>query len=273
MRYCGNTLDIHGGGEDLIFPHHENEIAQSEAASGRPFVRYWLHNGFVNIDQEKMSKSLGNFFTIKEVLQNFNPESVRLFLLSTHYRSPIDFSDQNLKDAERARRRIYHLLQKVERALAAAEDPLEAESLPEEVEKQVGDMIPRFEEAMNDDFNSARALGGLFEIVRTLNGFLKDNKGAPGPKARRLLRQFQENLASMGTVLALFLEPPDRVLKGPVPGETLSPEVIEEKISRRIEARQSKDWAAADKIRDELAGQGVILKDHPDGTTDWERNR
>jgi cysteinyl-tRNA synthetase len=270
----GDTLDIHGGGKDLIFPHHENEIAQSEAATGKPFAKYWLHNGFVNIDQEKMSKSLGNFFTIKEVLDQFNPEAVRLFLLTTHYRSPIDFSDQNLKDAERARRRVYNLLQEVEDFLSGDEGSADQSARPDSsVSKLVDDMFPRFEEAMDDDFNTARALGSLFEVVRSLNGFLKKTGGQRNAESSAMLLKFQQNMQTIGSVVGLFQDPPAQVLRGGGESSALSPEEIEEKISLRLEARKNKDWSEADRIRDELAGKGVLLKDRPDGTTDWEWNR
>ncbi len=273
QAHLGVTFDIHGGGTDLIFPHHENEIAQSEAATGCPVVRYWLHNGCVNIDQEKMSKSLGNFFTIKDVLARFDPEAVRLFLLLTHYRSPIDFSDQNLKDAERARRRVYNLLAEVARRVELGADP-DAAAAPDDaplaVDRQVGEMLSQFEVAMDDDFNTARALGHIFETVRLLNGFLQDRSAAPSPEVLRVLTSFRENLRKIGAVLGLFQEAPEAVLKGSA--EQGSAE-IEAEIARRLAARKRKDWAEADRIRDALAARGVLVKDRPDGTTDWEWDR
>ncbi|MEK6777892.1 MAG: cysteine--tRNA ligase [bacterium] len=273
--HLGETIDIHCGGKDLIFPHHENEIAQSEAATGKPFVHYWLHNGFVNINQEKMSKSLGNFFTIKEVLEKFHPESVRLFLLSTHYRSPIDFSDQNLKDAERARRRVYTLLYEVDRRLSKAAESAasqEAAGYPA-VSLQVQEMVPRFEEVMDDDFNTARALGGLFEVVRALNGFLKNIGLNMNQEIGSVLKGFRENIRVIGSVLGLFQGRPEEVLKGAGGMETLDLEEVQAMIFRRTEARKQKDWAEADRIRKELAEKGVLLKDLPDGTLDWEWDR
>jgi len=275
LALLGETIDIHGGGKDLIFPHHENEIAQSEAATGRPFVHYWLHNGFVNINQEKMSKSLGNFFTIKEVLARFTPEAVRFFLLSTHYRSPIDFSDQNLEDAERARRRVYHLLYEVERRMGREAKPIasdQAEGYPS-VAVQVHEMIPRFEEAMDDDFNTARAIGSIFEAVRTLNGFLNDIGLDRDQAVVSILKSFQDHIKVIGSVLGLFQERPEQVLKGTEDRPAQDLEEIRKKIALRSEARKRKDWAEADRIRKELADQGVILKDLPDGSMDWEWNR
>ncbi len=273
QTHLGVSFDIHGGGKDLIFPHHENEIAQSEAATGRPFVRYWLHNGFVNIDQEKMSKSLGNFFTIREVLARFHPEAVRLFLLLTHYRSPIDFSDQNLKDAERARRRVYNLLAEVARRVDSGADAA-AVPVPDDATgalgRQIDEMMVQFEAAMDDDFNTARALGHIFETVRLLNGVLQDRPDAPTPALLAVLTAFQENVRGAGAVLGLFQEAPEAVLKGSAEAES---DEIEAEISRRLAARKRKDWVEADRIRDTLATRGVLLKDRPDGTTDWEWDR
>ncbi len=270
QAHLGETFDIHGGGKDLIFPHHENEIAQSEASTGKPFVKYWLHNGFVNIDQEKMSKSIGNFSTIKDVLDRFNPETVRLFLLSTHYRSPVDFSDRNLEDTERARRRVYHLLQEVERTLERGEAEPDCHSGHDEpVFEEIEKMGLRFEEAMDDDFNTARALGNIFENIRALNSFLQGSSKKDG-KTLSVLKKFKENLSVIGSILGLFLESPDKILKGDGGKEGLSRDEIQEKIELRIKARKSKEWAESDRIRDELAEKGVVLKDLPDGTTDWE---
>ena len=186
MKYLGDTFDIHGGGKDLIFPHHENEIAQSEAATGTPFVKYWLHNGFVNINAEKMSKSLGNFFTIKEVLEKYDSEVLRFFLLSAHYRSPLDFSDQNLTEAEAGMERIYTTLAGIDEALAGAGEPRDVEpAQPREAEKELQEkvdfFIERFREAMDDDFNTALALGNVFDLVRSVNRVLAEGgveKGA-----------------------------------------------------------------------------------------------
>lgn len=269
QAHLGESIDIHGGGKDLIFPHHENEIAQSEAATGKPFVRYWLHNGFVNIDQEKMSKSLGNFFTIKEVLEKFDPEAVRLFLLTTHYRSPIDFSDRNLQDADRARRRVYNLLQTVDRLLAGGGEE-EVDDAVAEPGREVEAMLPRFEEAMDDDFNTARALGNLFEVVRMLNGAIRDLVPEHTAALLPVLRRFRERMERISRVLGLFRESPEAVLKGEA--DEASRE-IEEMIAGRLAARKNKDWAEADRIREELAARGVRLKDRPDGTTDWEWER
>jgi cysteinyl-tRNA synthetase len=270
QAHLGETFDIHGGGKDLIFPHHENEIAQSEAASGLPFVRFWMHNGFVNINQEKMSKSLGNFFTIKEVLSRFDPETVRLFLLSTHYRSPIDFSDQTLKDTERARRRVYNLLQQVNDRLEGVSSMKESSDRSGAIFSHMDKMIPDFESAMDDDFNSARALGHLFEAVRLLNSYIQGEGDQNPEEMRSVLTLFRENLTKIGSVLGLFQGDPADIMKGKTDHESRS---IEERIALRDEARKRNDWAEADRIRDELEKQGVLLKDRPGGVTDWERIR
>ena len=188
MEFLGTTFDIHGGGKDLVFPHHENEIAQSEGANGCQFVRYWLHNGFVNINAEKMSKSLGNFFTIREVLQRYDPETLRFFILSAHYRSPIDFSDQNLDEAQSGLERIYACLAAVDEVLSGKSRPAETavpgnlSQVGLELQEKVDHFIPRFVEAMDDDFNSAQALGVLFETVRATNRFLAET-GEYTPRA------------------------------------------------------------------------------------------
>jgi cysteinyl-tRNA synthetase len=219
MEFLGKTFDFHGGGKDLIFPHHENEIAQSEAANGCRFVRYWLHNGFVNINSEKMSKSLGNFFTIRTVLEKYDPETLRFFILSAHYRSPIDFSDQNLDDAQLGLERIYTCLAAMDEILNAqpASGDLPApESLPEaglELREKIEQAIGRFTEAMDDDFNTAQALGGLFESVRATNRFLAESKEF-GPLTVALLAHVRHLFTETGNVLGLFVHDPAGWLAG-----------------------------------------------------------
>ena len=189
MKLLGETFDIHGGGKDLVFPHHENEIAQSEAANGRQFVRYWLHNGFVNINSEKMSKSLGNFFTIKEVLEQYDAEVLRFFLLSAHYRSPIDFCDQNLTEAESGLERIYKGLAEIDRALAATGGgDSELTGSGRELEEKVTGLRERFREAMDDDFNTALAIAGVFDLTRVVNRVVVEHP-TPGGRLRELLAQ------------------------------------------------------------------------------------
>jgi cysteinyl-tRNA synthetase len=230
----GEPIDIHGGGMDLIFPHHENEIAQSEGASGGPFVRYWLHNGFLNIDNEKMSKSLGNFFTIQDVLKRFDGETLRFFMLRTHYRSPFNFSDAHLEDARQALRRLYTALDGV----MPADAPLD----------WAQPQAAAFRAAMNEDFNTPLALAVLFDLAGELNR--TRSQATAG-----LLRQ-------LGGVLGVLQQEPRTYLQG-----GLDAKAIEAAIAARQAAKAAKNYAEADRIRKELAAQGVELKDGPQGTT------
>ena len=274
MAYLGSSFDIHGGGEDLIFPHHENEIAQSVAYTGEPFVSYWMHNGFVNIDQKKMSKSLGNFFTVKEVLARYHAELIRYFLLLTHYRSPIEFSDTLMDEAGKGLDRLYNTLARMSGALeaaggregsgASAEGGLSAEAQRAE---------ELFREAMDDDFNTALALGHIFDFARKVNAFI-DN--APRGMEREL-QAAREFFGRVGEVLGLFGEDPKEWVQkglGSAGGEelALSPERLEAKVRERAEARRRRDWEGADRIREELAAQGIILEDSSEGTR-WRRGQ
>jgi len=266
IKHLGETFDIHGGGADLIFPHHENEIAQSEACTEKPFVRYWLHNGFITISKEKMSKSLGNFFTIREILDRFDPEVIRTFLLSTHYRSPIEFSEEQLLETEVSVNRFYSTVMRVEAYLGRMPD--KARSTAEEalLREMLGKFSARFEEAMEDDFNTALALGHMYELVREINRYL-DSKPA-GEPARGLLTEGIEALRETGKVLNIFQRSPAqwhcsllRTKKLP-----LTEEEINRKLSERREARKARDWQKADRIRDELQEAGIILEDTLQGT-------
>jgi len=274
MKYLGETFDIHGGGKDLIFPHHENEIAQSEAATGRPFVRYWLHNGFVNINAEKMSKSLGNFFTIKEVLEKYDSELLRFFLLSAHYRSPLDFSDQNLTEAEAGIERIYKALAGIDAYLAesggapaAAAAPLGGAEL--ELQEKAGTFMDRFREALDDDFNTALAIGNLFDLVRSINRVLAETGGRSG-LAGELLATARGNITEIGRVLGLFTSDPALYLEGikgrKVADLAIVPEEIERLVAERTAARKARDFARSDEIRDDLLARGIELLDGPQGT-------
>src|SRR6185369_10270011 len=278
MRFLGETFDFHGGGKDLIFPHHENEIAQSEAANGCCFVRYWLHNGFVNINSEKMIKSLGNFFTIREVLDKYDPETLRFLILSAHYRSPIDFSDQNLNEARAGLERIYSCLAAVDTVLAgmplSAELPT-AESLSSagmELREKLEQLIPRFTEAMDDDFNTAQVLGVLFETVRATNRFLAETNEF-SPVALSLIAQVQHMFAETGSVLGLFARRPSEWIEGIKTAKTdqmdITSEKIEQLIAERTEARKARDFKRSDEIRDLLLEKGIQLLDSAQGTT-WK---
>ncbi len=276
MEFLGKTFDFHGGGKDLIFPHHENEIAQSEAANGCRFVRYWLHNGFVNINSEKMSKSLGNFFTIREVLDKFDPETLRFFILSAHYRSPIDFSDQNLDESRTGLERIYSCLLAIDEVLnripVAAEFPA-VESLSPiglELQEKVEQFIPRFVEAMDDDFNTAQALGVIFETVRATNRFLAESKDF-SPVTLSLIARVRHQFDEAGSVLGLFSCQPSAWLDGIKSAKAgqidIDPGEIERLIAERAEARAARNFKRGDEIRDLLLEKGIQLLDSAQGTT------
>ena len=249
-RFLGNHFDIHGGGLDLQFPHHENEIAQSEGCTGEHFVNYWMHNGFVRINEEKMSKSLGNFFTLREVLERYQGEEIRAFILSSHYRSPLNYSDEQLDNARQALTRLYTALRGLE--LDGVEPPANTE------------YEQRFMAAMNDDFNTAEALAAMFDLARDIN------------KARETdveqARQLAALLRQLGGILGLLQAEPESYLKG---GDTasaggLSDDEINTMIEARQQARAEKNWAESDRIRDQLQDAGIILEDGPQGTT-WRR--
>jgi cysteinyl-tRNA synthetase len=232
---------------DLQFPHHENEIAQSEGATGEKFVNVWMHNGFVRVDNEKMSKSLGNFFTVREVLKQYRPEIIRFFILSSHYRSPLNYSDAQLDDAETALTRLYTALRGVE----IIDTEIDAE------------YKARFETAMNDDFNTALALAVLFDLAKALNKIKADIKMA---------QTLAATLYSLSSILGILQDHPEAFLKGgDAPKNTLAAEKIEEFIQQRLEAKQTKNWAMADKIRDDLKAQGIILEDAAGNITTWRR--
>ena len=272
QRYLGDTFDIHGGGEDLIFPHHENEIAQSEGATGKPLARYWVHNGFVRVNSEKMSKSLGNFFTIRDILKQYHPEVLRLFLLQSHYRSPVDFSDAALNEARQGMDRFYSTLKTIRDLLAAGTERADSAGEPTGKDRELTDQLQnlreRFTEAMDDDFNTARAIGCLFDTIRLLNTSLSGKKVEVSPA---VLEQTEKTLREIGAVLGLFIEEPDRYLRLDREREAvkrgLAIAEIEALIAERRSAREAKEWQRADEIRKGLAVRGVILKDTPTATT------
>ncbi len=262
-KYLGPHFDIHGGGEDLIFPHHENEKAQAEALNGQPFVNYWLHNGFVRLNSEKMSKSLGNFLTIEEILKRHHPEVLRLFLLSAHYRSPLDYSEEAMSEADEGLGRLYEAWGRSEEVLkavsaASAEGPLTGAA--EEARRS-------FKEAMDNDFNSAQGLGQVFHLARRINRALEEEADLGGlGQAAATLVELSRILGLLGRSPAEFAQERRALL---LARRGLDPQIIRAKVVQRTNARQSKDFAAADAIRDELSEMGVILFDSPEGTT-WK---
>jgi cysteinyl-tRNA synthetase len=276
QRYLGESFDIHGGGKDLIFPHHENEIAQSEAATGKPFVRFWVHNGFVNIDHEKMSKSLGNILAIRDLLKEHHPEALRLFLLSNHYRSPVDFSLQNMAEARINLDRFYSGLLGIEEFLAGHKEiiPLTPKSMrgvAQEIFEKVSTVKEKFLEAMEDDFNTALALGHLHELTRSLNRGLADKGFRKDRAAPALLGEGRSRLLESGKTLGLFQHPPTKYFQSQqeryLQTKGLPEEEIQGLIAKRETARKAKDWARADEIRGQAASWGIVLEDGPTGTT------
>ena len=248
MKYLGETFDIHAGGKDLLFPHHENEVAQSECATGKPFARYWMHNGFINIDNEKMSKSLGNFFTVRDILKEYNPEDVRMFMLSAHYRSPVNFSRDMMAQAHASLQRLYtardHLLfllkSAPERALNADEEALLG---------RVKESMKRFDDAMDDDLNTADALGAVFEIVKDANVSLNEKS------AKAAVEKTLQSLTELTDVLGLLMKKADSGL----------PDDIQRMADERAKARKEKNWKRSDELRDALAAAGYVVKDTPQG--------
>jgi cysteinyl-tRNA synthetase len=276
-RYLGETFDIHGGGEDLIFPHHENEIAQSRAITGKPLANYWMHNGFVRINSEKMSKSLGNIFSIREILSKYHPEAVRLFMLQSHYRSPLDFSEDSLAEARSALVRCYTTLQLQKETLGklSNSDNLNIKEASAKDEKYISileKLREKFDAALDDDFNTAQALGYVFEAVRHMNNFLVADKKAANFHRSKILDISKKVFSHFGAVLGILQDDPDNYFRSDKEKEShkqgLNIEKIERLVKERRNARAAKDWAKADAIRDELAKLHVVVKDS-DNATSW----
>ena len=255
LHCLGETLDIHGGGQDLIFPHHENEIAQSEGATGRPFFRHWMHVGYLKIEREKMSKSLGNVLTVRQLRQSFDPLALRFFMLSSHYRTPINFSQESLEQASKALERLnttlYNLKERLEKA---------SEGLPDREEEKLlaflQDSKEKFIESMDDDFNTAEALAVLFELSHKANIYLNRPEGQKKNVLKRLVDFFVE----VDSIFGILKQEKPPVLQ----------QEIEELIAKREKARSQKDWATADAIRDRLREMGIILEDTRQGVR-WKK--
>ena len=262
-RHLGPTFDIHGGGRDLLFPHHENERAQSMCANDGEFARYWVHNGFVTVESEKMSKSLGNFLTIRDALKKYHPEVLRLFLLSKHYRSPLDFSAKDVASLQSGLVRIYRMLQRLNDLLG----PGDGEKTSED--SVSGDFFEKFCEMMDDDLNTAGALGLVFDKVREMNRLMDpDGIGAVSGETLSRLKSQRDQLLRAGEILGLFQQNPAEFFEQLAPpSKDVNTDEIEALVEKRSQARAAKDWALSDTIRDRLKEMGVILEDGPQGTT------
>jgi cysteinyl-tRNA synthetase len=277
QKYLGDTLDIHGGGKDLVFPHHENEAAQAEALTDKPFVNYWMHNGFVNIDQEKMSKSLGNFFTIRDVLKVIHPEVLRSFLLSHHYRSPVDYTETALKDARVTMDRLYGLIGRLEEILegkevSAAVEPEALSDKSRAVHGAVLEMFQKFDNAMDDDFNTAEALGHIHKCARQVGALIHEGGGEVESNLP-LFAYALESFRSLGSVLGLMEHSAAEYFSSQhadaVASKGIDEGEIDKLVQERLDARAAKDWGRADEIRDLLTEKGIVLEDGPEGTT-WK---
>lgn len=250
LKYLGETIDIHAGGPDLIFPHHENEIAQSEGATGKPFAKYWMHVGYLNVNNEKMSKSLSNFFTAREIAARYDPEVIRFFMLSAHYRSPINFSPELLDQAGKALERLYNTIDNLAHLFKNTDD---TEERPYFL-KRLEELRDKFINAMDDDFNTADAISILFDISREINTVLNErSKKNHIDRALNLLKE-------LGGILGILKKERDVILE----------KEIEALVKKREQARKEKDWATADSIREELKKKGIILEDTPAGVR-WKR--
>ncbi|CCO22660.1 cysteine--tRNA ligase [Maridesulfovibrio hydrothermalis] len=266
-KYLSLPFDIHGGGQDLSFPHHENEIAQSEAATGKEMARFWVHNGFVQINSEKMSKSLGNFFTIRDILEKFMPETLRYFLLTMHYRSPLDFSFEALEEAEKGIRRVYTAMEQMNEALQKKKWSKAA--LPADVLAEIDEAEKGWNEAMEDDMNTAGAMGHIFTLIRLAGRIAEDKAWRKSEGGRDAWVRILDDMKTWGTVLGIFTEEPKVFLENlklcMLERKGIEVAKVEELVAARQDARKSKDFARSDEIRDELIELGVDVKDTPQG--------
>ena len=268
-KYLGDTFDIHGGGQDLIFPHHENELAQSEGANDKPFVKMWIHHGFVTIRDEKMSKSLGNFLTIRDILDHYHPEVLRFFIFSTQYRNPLDFSQETMQDAMAGLDRLYECVAAVENLPGTSSDDA-APVTGGKDRKKLESMEERFQKAMDNDFNTAQAQGIFFETAKILNKILRQLPETPAREDAELLLSTSATLKKLAGIMGLLQEDAGEYLaakKAAMLAEIdINEEEIQTLIQERNQAREAKDWARSDAIRDRLLKQGIELKDGPEGT-------
>ncbi len=270
-KYLGDTFDIHGGGQDLIFPHHENEIAQSEGASHKPFAKYWIHHGFVTIRDEKMSKSLGNFLTIRDILNHYHPEILRFFIFSTHYRNPLDFSEAAMQDATIGLERLYECVAAIDR-LSVETSLANAQSVVSEQEtKQLEEIESRFQLAMDNDFNTAQAQGIFFDAVKIINRIRGKLPPTPSDLDLRFLKNNVEVLKKLANIMGLLQEEAHHFLSARkdklISEADIDIAAIETLINERYQCRQLKNWARSDAIREELLKKNIELMDGPNGTT------
>ena len=270
-KLLGIPLDLHGGGQDLIFPHHENERAQSMAVSGGTFARYWMHNGYVQVESEKMSKSLGNFVTVEDVFREHLPEVLRFFLLGKHYRSPLDFTWPAMQDAEKALKRIYQA--RMNMSLALEQSGGKDTPLPEEITEEAGQLMRESQDHLDDDLNTAACMGNIFSLIRLGNRILENKGWRRSTQGRELLQNILEHIRSTGDILGVFHRDPatflDELRRFKAEKYGLDLDEVQRLIRERQEARQDRDFSRADTLRDQLAEMGITLQDGPQGT-DWD---
>ena len=270
-KYLGETFDIHGGGQDLIFPHHENEMAQSEGANHKPFVNYWIHHGFVTIRDEKMSKSLGNFLTIRDILNNYHPEILRFFIFSTHYRSPLDFSEAAMQDATAGLERLYECVAAIDALQPEICDDNSPSAVSAADRQHLESIELRFQQAMDNDFNTAQAQGIFFDTVKTLNRIRGTLPATPTTNDLRLLKDSIVTLKKLADVMGLLREDAEQFLAARkarlVSAGNIDAATIEALIAERYQCRQEKNWTRSDAIRDQLLTKNIELMDGPEGTT------
>ena len=269
-KYLGDTFDIHGGGQDLVFPHHENEIAQSKCAYHGNFANYWLHNGFIQINGDKMSKSLGNFFLLREILEKFSGNVVRLFILSTHYRKPINFSFENMEDTKKALQNIVKSMNKFEDIVEKYKNEKTADIKNLDFSQKIDEFDKKFEDAMDEDMNTPQALATIFDQIRETNKFISVNKDELSIIYAEIEKSYESLKRKIGNVFGIEIEMENSAKEEDGENMELTKKLIELLIKLRSEARSEKNFKLSDEIRDELKGLGVEIKDNRDGTTDYD---
>ena len=269
-KYLGDTFDIHGGGQDLVFPHHENEIAQSKCAYHGNFANYWLHNGFIQINGDKMSKSLGNFFLLREILEKFSGNVVRLFILSTHYRKPINFSFENMEDTKKALQNIVKSMNKFEAIIGKYKNEKTVEITNLDFSQKIDEFDKKFEDAMDEDMNTPQALATIFDQIRETNKFISVNKDELSTIYAEIEKSYESLKIKIGNVFGIEIEMENSAKEEDGENMELTKKLIELLIKLRSEARSEKNFKLSDEIRDELKVLGVEIKDNRDGTTDYD---